>query len=131
MADEEETPVVPEPPAPPNYNSILISVKKALNLAADYDPFDPELIMLINSEFAVLYQVKVGPSEPYEIVDATNEWSEFIQDRKSINMVKTYIFARVKQLFDPEVNSFTQEARRKIADEMLFRLNVISDPREW
>lgn len=47
-------------------DSILVSIKKLLGIAADYTHFDPDIIMHINSAFSVLTQLGVGPPEGFK-----------------------------------------------------------------
>ena len=58
--------------------SILTSIKKLLGIAEEYEHFDPDLIMHINSVFSILTQLGVGPSEGFSIVDDGAVWSDFI-----------------------------------------------------
>lgn len=88
------------------YESILISIKKLLGIAEDYDHFDPDLIMHINTVFMILYQMGVGPKEaPFMIEDANAIWDNFIKDAKDLQPVKTYIALKVKLVFDPPTSS--------------------------
>ena len=41
--------------------SILTSIKKLLGMTADYNCFDKDLIIHINTVFAILTQLGVGP----------------------------------------------------------------------
>lgn len=104
--------------------SILNSVKKALGIEAEYDHFDPELIMFINSAFGVCYQLGVGPTDkPFIIEDAKATWDEFIQGDQ-IETIKTYIFAKVKLIFDPPTSSSVLQAYQELIKEFEWRSNV-------
>ena len=48
-------------------DSILTSVKKMLGIAEEYDHFDADLIMHINSVLTILGQLGVGPAERFFI----------------------------------------------------------------
>lgn len=50
-------------------NSILNSTKKILGIAAEYKAFDLDIITHINSVFATLQQLGVGPVEGFMIDD--------------------------------------------------------------
>ena len=83
-------------------DSILNSVKKKLGLAPDYTEFDDDIIIDINTVLAALVQMGIGPQEEgYEITDENNVWSEFLESDKKLNMVLTYVYLRVRLLFDP------------------------------
>lgn len=80
--------------------SILTSIKKQLGIEPDDTSFDEEIIIHINSVFMTLTQLGVGPAEGFEIEDETSVWQDFIPDMKKFSGVKTYIFMRVKLMFD-------------------------------
>lgn len=107
--------------------SILISIKKLLGIAADYNNFDDDIIMHINSVFMTLNQLGVGPEEGFTIEDDLAVWEDFIQDNKKIESVKTYIYLKVKMLFDPSASSTITEAFKQQANELEWRLNVQSE----
>lgn len=81
--------------------SILTSVKKLIGLTEDYVQFDQDIIMHINSVFLNLTQIGVGPEEGFFIEDETAEWVDFIGDSAQLQAVKTYMYLKVKTLFDP------------------------------
>lgn len=105
-------------------NSVLKTVKSALGVGTDYAPFDAELIVHINSVFSTLHQLGVGPKTPYMIFDDNNKWSEFIQDNDAIHSVKTYVYARVRLIFDPPTTSFAINAFENLCKELEWRLRV-------
>ena len=111
-----------------NTNSILLSVKKDLNVSLEDNYFDPELIMHINSAFSVLSQLGVGPKNGFSITDDTAVWSDFIGDDPLINLVKTYVPKKVKVAFDPPNTGPLSEALNKTLSEMEWRIMVIVDP---
>ena len=106
-----------------NPNSILETIKKLLNVAPDYKAFDTDIITHINSVFLVLNDLGIGPSEPFEIVDESETWEQFDPDKK-FSLVKSYIYLRVRLLFDPPATSFALDAMQKQIDEYAWRLNV-------
>lgn len=106
------------------YDSILDSVKKSLGFEPDYTAFDADIIMHINSILMVLYQLGVGPKEPLMIEDASTTWDEFMDGRIDINAVKTYIYLRVRLLFDPPTSSFVLNAIKEQYQELEWRLNI-------
>ena len=107
--------------------SILLSTKKLLGLPEDYDPFDTDVIIAINSAFSTLQQLKVGPESGFEISNKDALWNEFTNGEKGLNPVKTYIYLRAKLLFDPPETSYAREALKKQADEIEWRLNVYAE----
>lgn len=81
-------------------NSILTSIKKAIGPTAQYTHFDPEIIMHINSAFFDLHRLGVGPAEGFIIEDDSATWTDYISDPKKLQAVKTYIYLKVKLVFD-------------------------------
>lgn len=107
--------------------SILTSIKKLLGIGEDYDHFDPDIIMHINSVFMDLTQLGVGPTEGFSIEDDTSEWVDFIPDTKKLQAVKSYIYLRVKLLFDPPSSSAVMEAMNRDIQRYEWRLNVAAE----
>ena len=108
--------------------SILTSIKKMLGIAEDYTHFDNDIIMHINSVFMVLTQLGVGPSEGFFIEDKSTYWTDFIPDTNKLQAVKTYIYLKVKLVFDPSsVGSSTLASYERQIQELEWRLNVASE----
>ena len=111
-------------------DSILTSIKKLLGITKEYQHFDDDLIMHINSVFLVLTQLGVGPSEGFLIEDASAEWSDFLEDPTKLQLVKSYMFLKVKLLFDPPLSSAVIEATNRMISEFEWRLTVAADTKE-
>ena len=111
--------------------SILTSTKKILGIAADYTAFDHDIITHINAAFSTLTQLGVGPVEGFMIEDESEEWEDYIEDYSQLNAVKTYVFLKVRQLFDPPTTSYFVTAMEKQIQELEWRLNVSRESTEW
>lgn len=108
--------------------SILTSIKKLLGIAAEYEHFDADIIMHINSVFMTLNQLGVGPSEGFRITDEDSTWDEFLPDGKNIEAVKSYMYMRVKLMFDSHsMASNVIESYNRQISEFEWRLNVAVD----
>lgn len=107
--------------------SILTSIKKLLGIAEEYEHFDPDIIMHINSVFMILTHMGVGPSEGFYIEDATSTWDDFLQDNSKIEAVKSYVYMKTRLLFDPPSSSAVMESMNKLIAEIEYRLYVISN----
>lgn len=103
-------------------SSILLSVKKMLGPSADYDIFDPELIIYINSVFGTLHQLGVGPEEKFVITGDSELWSDFTTEGEEIEEVKSYMYLRVRLLFDPPSSSFVLSSFKEQIKELEWRL---------
>ena len=107
--------------------SILTSIKKLLGVAEDYAEFDEDIMTHINSVFLNLTQLGVGPEEGFMIKDATAEWEDFINDSVQLQAVKTYVYLKVKLLFDPPLSSSVTESINRMIAELEWRLNAAVD----
>jgi hypothetical protein len=102
--------------------SILTTIKKMLGLDEDYIHFDSEIIVDINSVLMILTQLGVGPDEGFYIVDKTETWGTYLNDRKDLEAVKTYIYLKVRLLFDPPTNAFLVDSIERQIKELEWRL---------
>lgn len=107
--------------------SILTSIKKMLGIAEDYTEFDEDISTHINSVFLNLTQLGVGPEEGFMIEDDTAVWEDFIDDSIQLQAVKTYMYLKVKLLFDPPLSSSVTESFTRMIAELEWRLNVAVD----
>lgn len=111
--------------------SILTSIKKLLGITEDYKQFDADIIAHINSVFADLNQMGVGPSNGFSIWDDTAIWDDFISDNVLLSQVKSYVYLRVKILFDPNsVGSSTLASYERQIAQWEWRLNVAAENKE-
>lgn len=111
--------------------SILISTKKILGISEDYTAFDLDIITHINTAFSTLTQLGVGPAEGFMIEDDAAVWNDFIVDDLQYNSAKSYVFLRVRQLFDPPTTSYLITAFEKQIQELEWRLNVHREETGW
>ena len=104
--------------------SILNSVKKQLGIMEEYTHFDDVLIIHINSVLMILTQLGVGPEEGFIIKDATTTWTEYIPDVIKCQAVKSYVYLKVRLLFDPPSSSALIESMNRLISELEYRLNI-------
>lgn len=107
--------------------SILTSIKKLLGITEEYEHFDADITIHINSALMALTQIGVGPSEGFSIKDKTSSWDDFIVDPTKFEAVKTYVYLKVRLVFDPPTNSTVIAAFEKQISELEFRLNVAAE----
>lgn len=109
-------------------DSILISIKAMLGISKDYNAFDAVIVMHINSVFMNLNQIGVGPAKGFSIIDDADKWSDFIsEDSQKFESVKSYVYLKVKLLFDPPLNSSIIESMKQQVNELEWRLNVAAE----
>ena len=105
-------------------SSILMSIKRLLNVDPEEMDFDTQIGMFINEEFMTLHQLGIGPDEGFYVSDANTKWTDFSDDATLINTVKTYIYYRVRLAFDPPASSIVSDAINSRIAELQFRLNA-------
>ena len=111
--------------------SILTSIKKMLGIPEEYDHFDPDLIMHINSVLSILTQIGVGPSEGFRIEDDLATWEDFLDGDTDYEAVKSYVHLRVKLLFDTStLSSAVIESMNRMISELEWRLNAIAESKQ-
>ena len=108
-------------------DSILTSIKKLLGITEEYEHFDQDIIIHINSVFMILNQLGVGPSNGFSITDKTAVWSDFISEGANLESVKSYIYLKVRLLFDPPTTNAVMESMNRMISELEFRLNVSAE----
>lgn len=109
-------------------DSILTSIKKTLGIVEEYTHFDEDLVMHINSVLSILNQIGVGPSEGFSIKDERDTWTDFIPGSQKLEFVKSYVYMKVKLLFDPPVSSAVIESTNRMLSELEWRIQVATDP---
>lgn len=107
--------------------SILVSIKKLIGLTEEYTQFDTDIITHINTVFAILHQLGVGPANGFVIRDKSTCWCEYTGDEVFLESVKSYIYLKVKLIFDPPQSSAHIETIKQEIVELEWRLNVYAD----
>lgn len=110
-----------------NTNSILTSIKKLLGIPEEIEDFDTDISMHINSVFLTLNEIGVGPSDGFYIEDKNTQWTDFIDEGIVLNSVKSYMYLKVRLLFDPPNNSTTIESINRQISEFEWRIMVAVD----
>ena len=104
--------------------SILTSIKKLLGIDESYTHFDSDIIMYINSALMTLNQLGVGPLIGFVIEDNTATWSDFIGNRKNLEVVKSFVYLKTRLIFDPPQMGYLVDAINNQIKELEFRLLV-------
>lgn len=112
-------------------DSILDSVKKVLGIDKDYDAFDVDILMHINSVFSVLNQLGVGPEDGFAIEDASPTWDDFLEGDSRLNNIKSYVYMRVRMMFDPPTTGFLISSMKEQFQEMEWRISVRRESDEY
>lgn len=104
--------------------SILDSTKKMLGLATDYTAFDLDVITHINTVFSVLTQLGIGPERGFSIEDSSATWDEYLGGNKLLHTIKSYVYLRVRILFDPPSAGYVLTAIENQIKELEWRINM-------
>ncbi len=107
--------------------SILTSIKKLLGITEEYEHFDADLIIDINSVLSTLTQIGVGPSEGFSITTKEETWEQFLPHDPRLNFVKSYVHLKVRLLFDPPLSSAVMEAINRQISELEWRIHIAAD----
>lgn len=115
----------------PVIDSILDSVKKNLGIDPAYTHFDADITLLINGVFSTLNQLGIGPVDGFMIEDKSAEWDEFTGSDVLLNSVKTYVFLKVRVVFDPPATGYLVTAYNDQIKELEWRLNTYREGLSW
>lgn len=112
-------------------DSILSTIKCQFPIEVSDTSFDQTLIITINSVFSILQELGVGPKNGFAITGYDEKWTDFISgDPYTLRDVKTYMYMKVRLIFDPPSNSAVLTAMKELVAEFEWRLNVAVDPPE-
>ena len=110
-------------------SSILTSIKKLLGIAEEDTSFDQDIIMHINTVFSILAQLGVSPANGFSIEDDRAVWSDYLGNAANLELVKSYIYMKVRSMFDPPTSSILADAMNKNISELEWRINTTVDPK--
>jgi len=105
-------------------DSILTSIKKLLGPEESDTHFDTDIIMYINSALMILNQIGVGPEAGFSITDKSATWDSYLGANANLEAVKSYIYLKVKLIFDPPSSSALIEAIERQISECEWRLSI-------
>lgn len=109
--------------------SILNSIKSTLGYAPEDTGFDSEIMLHINTMLADLALLGVGPPEGVYITDATTTWTD-LTDQAKLNLVRSYVFLRVKMMFDSNnMPAHLISAYERQIEELGWKITVLADPK--
>ena len=111
--------------------SILTSTKKLLGITEEDTSFDVDITMHINSVFSDLTQLGVGPEQGFEITDKSTEWVTYLEDDRQLNSVKSYMYFRLRLMFDPPAAGPGIASFEKQIEKLEFRLNIRKESTDW
>ncbi|MEG1514775.1 MAG: hypothetical protein RSD95_07830 [Clostridia bacterium] len=107
--------------------SILTSIKKLLMLDENDISFDADIIMHINTVLSILNQLGVGPDKGLSITDKSTTWGQFLDTSPNLDSVRSYVYLKVKLLFDPPSSSAVIESINRVVGELEWRINATAE----
>ena len=99
--------------------SILISIKKLLGISEEDTSFDMDIIFHINTVLMSLYQLGLSN---FIVTDSIQTWTDLLGERSDLESVKTYIFLKVKLMFDPPGSSVLLDSMQRQISELEWRI---------
>ncbi|MBR5953138.1 MAG: hypothetical protein IKZ85_07675 [Pseudobutyrivibrio sp.] len=94
--------------------SILNTIKEMLGYTSEaVIPFEKELIMHINTAFSRLTLLGLGPKTGFSISDSSAVWGDIIPNDMNLENVKTFIYLKVKIIFDPPTSTAALETMKE------------------
>lgn len=105
--------------------TILTDIKKLLGIVEEDTSFDTDIMIHINSVISTLTQLGVGSSSGF-VADENSKWTDYLGDTNNLELVKSYIYLRVRMLFDPPTNSASSSFENQIK-ELEWRINIMVD----
>lgn len=104
--------------------SILDSIKSRLGIKdPNYQVFDEDIISDINSSFTTLYQIGVDSAKDARITSSEETWDDtFFEDIDLVDIIKDYVYKKVRISFDPPSNSSVLTSLEKQLAELEWRI---------
>jgi hypothetical protein len=104
--------------------SILTCIKKLLGIDSTYTDFDTDIIIFINSAIMALNQLGVGPTLGYVVTGDTEDWADLVEDEVALEAVKTFIYLKVRLVFDPPTSGTVLQALTETLRETEWRITA-------
>lgn len=111
-------------------DSILNDIKKMLGLDPDYNAFDTDVIININSAFMTLQQLGVGPVNGFSISGVDDKWFDFMEQSTLLEESKRYIYLKTRLGFDPPTSSFVIDTIERMIKESEWRMYISAEEGE-
>ena len=110
-------------------DSILITIKRMLGIHGDYNPFDTDIVVFINAAFFTLKQLGVGPEEGFSIKGPDEVFDDFIKDPTEQEAVKSYLYLKVRTVWDANSLSSSvlaayQEQIKELEDRFIYDMET-------
>ena len=103
-------------------DSVLLSIKQMLGISPEDTSFDVNVIMSINTVLTTLMDLGLTEVEDEIVTDDDMTWDDLLGGRTDIEYVKTYIYQKVKMIFDPPTSTAAIDAMQRSISELEWRI---------
>ena len=103
-------------------SSILLTIKKVIGYTDDYNAFDFDIMVHVNSSLSELRQLGVGPDEEFHITGYSETWEDFWKDVEPNLLAVTLVYQKAKITFDPPTSGVLHEALERQISKNEWRL---------
>ena len=103
-------------------DSVLLSTKQMLGISPEDTSFDVNVIMSINTALTILMDLGLTEVEDQIVTSDKMTWDELLGGRTDIEYVKTYIYQKVKLIFDPPTSTAAIDAIQRSISELEWRI---------
>lgn len=103
-------------------DSVLLSTKQMLGISPEDTSFDVNVIMSINTALTILMDLGLTEVEDQIVTSDDMTWDELLGERTDIEYVKTYIYQKVKMIFDPPTSTAAIDAMQRSISELEWRI---------
>ena len=103
-------------------DSVLSSTKQMLGISPEDTSFDVNVVMSINTALTILMDLGLTEVEDQIVTSDKMTWDELLGGRTDIEYVKTYIYQKVKLIFDPPTSTAAIDAMQRSISELEWRI---------
>ena len=103
-------------------DSVLLSIKQMLGISPEDTSFDVNVIMSINTALTILMDLGLTEVEDQIVTSDDMTWDELLGERTDIEYVKTYVYQKVKMIFDPPTSTAAIDAMQRSISELEWRI---------
>lgn len=104
------------------FDSVLLSTKQMLGISPEDTSFDVNVIMSINTALTTLMDLGLTEVEDQIVTDYDMTWDDLLGGRTDIEYVKTYVYQKVKMIFDPPTSTAAIDAMQRSINELEWRI---------
>lgn len=102
---------------------VLESIKKLIGFTEEYDAFNTDLTIYINSALDTIVQLG-GKVKGRLTIGGSETWSDIFDESTDLEMMKVYIYLRCRLVFDPPINASVLESIKEQIKEYEYRINL-------